>query len=105
MDRGAWRATVHGVTESTERLSAHTQSPQRVMNFKSLQRVMNNVRFSSNVTKGQEECSECGQTIWARKEQTANNFFELPPFEVGARWDGDRPAMTFDLWHSPSVWR
>ena len=85
---------------SQSRLSTHTQD-----HFKSLQRVMNSVRFSSNVTKGQEGCSECGQTVWARKEKNANNFFESPPFEVGAGWDGDRPAMTFDLWHSPSVWR
>ena len=26
MDRGAWRATVHGVTESQTQLSMHTQS-------------------------------------------------------------------------------
>ena len=26
MDRGAWRATVHGVTKSQTRLNTHTQS-------------------------------------------------------------------------------
>ena len=84
----------------TDQLSTHTQDA-----FKSLQRVMNNVRFSSNITKGQEGCSDCGQSVWARKEKNASNFSESSPFKVGAGWDSNWPAMAFDLWHSPSVWR
>ena len=50
----------------TEQLSTHTQDP-----FKSLQRVMNNVRFSSNITKGQEGCSDCGQFGHVRRRTLA----------------------------------
>ena len=68
-------------SDMTEQLSTHTQDP-----FKSLQRVMNNIRFSSNITKGQEGCSDCGQSVRARKEKNASNFSESPPFKVGAGW-------------------
>ena len=34
MDRGAWRATVHGVTESQTRLSTHTHTHIRIKAFK-----------------------------------------------------------------------
>ena len=33
MDRGAWQATVHGITKSQTRLSMHTHKPAHIYSF------------------------------------------------------------------------